>query len=81
MSRLMASKEYLRVKWMGGSSDGREQLVEKKWCVSPPSALLEGQEIQIKLGKSPGAKVWAAVYLGPGNVTTGDAQVCSHKKL
>ena len=43
--------------------------MEKKWCVTPAASLKEGYEVQIKLGKSPGAKVWSAIYLGLGVLT------------
>ena len=53
---MASSKEYLKVRWIGGSSDGKGQLVEKKWCVTPTSGLTEGQEVQIKIRKEPRSK-------------------------
>ena len=56
------SSKYVKVRWIGGQSDGREQLVERKWLLSPAPEV--GKEVKIKLGRSVGAQIWSALFLG-----------------
>ena len=62
------SSKCVKVRWTGGQSDGREQLVERKWLLSSTPEV--GKEAKIKLGRSVGAKIWSAIFLGDDREVT-----------
>lgn len=56
-------KQLIVVKWSDPAYVGKEQAVPLRCVVGNTGKLVQGQEIEVKFGKSAAARCWKAVYL------------------